>query len=429
MNPGEEPMALAGPSGSTPPEDRPELRYSSYIVKEGHLLKKGKVRGGTIFGLHKKHRYLKLNGSVLQCWKKETDEYPEWEYGLQNTHVTGDEERMEIEIKGHRTEHFIAETKEQYLDWLLPLKSASEKSIKDYYGFIKSLGEGHFGRVLLAKDRRTKEKFAVKVIRKDRTELRNQTLIQREMDILRLVNHKNIVRLYDLFETDDKLYFVLEYMPGGALYEVLAKGEIHFSEERASHILKDVLEGLVYLHEKGIVHRDVKPDNLLTTSKEWPFTTKLADFGLSNFMLNNEPLESKVGTPFFTSREVITSEKYGTKADLWSLGVVAYEMLSGRKPFEGTHTKSVLYAILDGHYSFPERQWKNISAEARDFVSKLICQDVDRRLSAEEALVHPWIVNEGRNDPLAHDVQQLAAGANRMSVTTEDEGEDEIEDE
>lgn len=161
------------------------------------------------------------------------------------------------------------------------------------------LGSGHFGKVLLAKDHRTGESFAVKVIRKNKKELRSATLIQREMDILRLVNHKNVVRLYDLFDTESKLYFVLECMKGGVLYEVLSKREIHFSEERASHVLRDVLEGLEYLHKHNIVHRDIKPENILTSSKHWPFTSKLADFGLSNFLAaTTGVLDSKVRSYF-----------------------------------------------------------------------------------------------------------------------------------
>lgn len=400
-------------SSSLESASRPEMRYGSYVEKAGWLLKKGKVtRSGGLFGLHKKRRLLKLTGSMLQLWKREEDDYPDWEIGLQNTQVIGDEEKLEIEIMAsHRVEGFVAESRNEYFEWFNVLKAASEKSIKDYYGFVKVLGEGHFGRVLLAKDRRTKESFAVKVIRKDKTEVRNATLIQREMDILRLVDHKNIVRLYDLFDTESKLYFVLEYMPGGVLYEVLSKKHVHFSEERASHVLRDVLQGLEYLHSLGIVHRDIKPENILTTQKQWPFTSKLADFGLSNFLAPvTGVLDSKVGTPYYCAREVVTNDSYGTKADMWSVGVLAYEMLSGRKPFEGDHTIQVLCAIRDGEYSFRDPEWSRISEEAHDFVKRLICIDVDRRMSATEALQHPWIVNDGRHDPIEHDLRRLAPG-------------------
>lgn len=392
-------MQLAAPSVLE--ADRPELRYGSYVEKEGYLPKKANIlRSNPIFGTHKKVRYLKIRGSNLKCLRKPDDEAPEWEMALQNTRVLAHPDRMEIEIQSwDRTEEFAPDDVESFHDWYYALKYASEKQIKDYYAFVKTIGEGHFGKVLLAKDRRTREKFAVKVIKKDTTELRSQTLIQRELDILRLVNHHNIVRLFDLFDHEDRLYFVLEYMSGGALYEVISSKNIQFNEEKASLIVRDILQGLAYLHEKGIVHRDVKPENILTTGKTWPFTSKLADFGLSNF-LNAGALESKVGTPYFCAREVVTNESYDSKADLWSLGVVTYEMLSGRKPFEGSHTKSVLYAILDGRYTFPAKQFQYVSVEARDFISKLICIDVNKRLSALEALQHPWIVNEGRHEPL-----------------------------
>lgn len=417
-------------AGSTSSADLPpELRYGSYVEKEGYLPKKANIlRSNPIFGVHKKLRYLIIHGSNLRCMRRQDDDTPEWELALQNTHVTAHPDRLEIEIRGwDRTEEFAADSREQFEDWYMALRYASERIIKDYYAFVKTIGEGHFGKVLLAKDRRTREKFAVKVIKKDSTELRSQTLIQRELDILRLVNHPNIVRLYDLFDTQDKLYFVLEYMPGGALYEVIASKDIHFSEERASAIIKDILHGLVYLHEKGIVHRDVKPENILTTAKTWPFTSKLADFGLSNFM-DAGALQSKVGTPYFCAREVVTNETYGTKADLWSLGVVAYEMLSGRKPFEGSHTKSVLYAILDGKYSFPKKQWEFISWEARDFISKLVCIDVDKRLSATEALQHPWIVNEGRDEAIPNSLVHVSSKSHPVQEAQQsDEDMEDIE--
>lgn len=411
--------------------DHPELRHGAYIEEKGYLPKKPSVfRTNPLFNNRRKVRYLIIQGSNLKCCKHEDTEV-EWEIPLQMAVVTGRPDKREIEIRYlESTEEFQADDKVEYDKWYSALKAASEKSIKDYYAFVRSLGEGHFGMVLLAKDRRTREKFAVKVIKKQ-AEMRSVTLIQRELDILRMVNHQNIVRLYDLFDSPEKLYVVLEYMQGGALYEVLSTDETHFSEERASDIIKDILHGLVYLHAKGIVHRDVKPENILTTASKWPFTSKLADFGLSNFLGNSDALVSKVGTPYFCAREVVTNETYGTKADLWSLGVVAYEMLSGRKPFEGSHTKSVLYAILDGRWGFPTPEWTHISNEAKNFITMLICIDVDKRLSAEEALNHPWILNGGPKEPIPKRVN--SAGLSRgnsapVSIQSDEIMEEDEED-
>lgn len=398
-------MATPSPQLGPPGADIPEMRHGVYIEKEGYLSRRKDWRN---LQLRKKQRYLVVRGSNLKCFERCDDVSPEWELALQNAHVIPHQDRLGIEIRRYESsEEFCAETLEQFYDWFHALRYASERSIKEYYAFVKALGEGHFGKVLLAKDRLSMEKFAVKVIRKSSTEDRSETRIQRELDILRLVNHPNIVRLYDLFDEKEKLYFVLEYMAGGALYEVLSSEEMLYSEERASCIIKDVLHGLVYLHEKGIVHRDVKPQNILTTGRTWPFTSKLADFGLSNFLDSTTGLRSRVGTPYFCAREVATAETYGSKADLWSVGVVVYEMLSGCKPFEGTGANSVLHAIRDGRYSFPPSHWSTISTDARDFISRLICIDVDRRLSATQALQHPWIVNEGRHDPIPNSIPEI----------------------
>lgn len=415
---------MSGVQNYYPSDQRPELRHGAYIEKSGYLFKKSTF--SHVVG-NRKVRYLVVRGSLLECFRKEDDPVAEWELPLQNAHVTGRPDKREIEIRAWETvEEFIAENEVQYHEWYSALKSSSEKSIKDYYAFVKTLGEGHFGMVLLAKDRRTREKFAVKVIKKQHTELRSMTLIRRELAILRLVNHENIVRLYDLFDTEQKLYFVLEYMQGGALYEVLSADETHFSEGRASLIIRDILHGLVYLHAKGIVHRDVKPENILTTADRWPFTSKLADFGLSNFLGTADALMSKVGTPYFCAREVVTNETYGTKADLWSLGVVAYEMLSGKKPFEGNHTKSVLYAILDGRWGFTGPEWNNISHEAKHFISSLICIDVNKRLSAEQALQHPWILNGGCQQPIP---KRVSSNGPHMPVRSEEIMEEDIDEE
>lgn len=411
-------------------EDGPSLRYGDYSVLEGWLTRKGKVvRTGALFGINRKQRLLKLRGSVLQCYKTAEDEAPDWEVGLQHAEIIGEPEQLSIEIKmPHRVEGFVAESVDDYQKWHQALTSASTKSIKDYYAFIKVIGEGHFGRVLLAKDRRTREKFAVKVIKRNQSEVRNATLIQRELEILRLVHHENVVRLYDLFDSDAKLYLVLEHCSGGHLFEVLSNKQMFYSEERASIILKDVISGLEYLHARGIVHRDVKPENILTTSSTWPFVTKIADFGLSNFLAPaTGVLDSKVGTPYFVAREIVTTESYNALADMWSVGVLMYQMLSTRLPFEGSQTKSVLYAILDGRYSFPSPEFDLISDEAKDLITQLICVDTSKRLSATEALQHPWIVNQGRNVTIGNRVvSKNAEGASVPKTDGAEEDETEI---
>lgn len=237
----------------------PEMRYGPAGQKRGWVLKKGKFldRDGMFF-MHRKNRLLVLDGAKLSCFKKEEDEAPEYDISLPHAKVEGDRSHLDISVSlPHRSETYHLENPAEYDEWLRLLVSASKSSIKDYYALVAVLGEGHFGRVLLAKDRRTFERFAVKVIRKSRTQTRSQLHIQRELEILRQVNHQNVVRLYDLFDTEEKIYIVLEYMPGGALFSIIAEHKT-FSEQHAASIMRDILHGLAYLHARNIVHRDLK---------------------------------------------------------------------------------------------------------------------------------------------------------------------------
>eukprot|EP00168_Porphyra_purpurea_P020822 TRINITY_DN892_c0_g1_i11.p1 TRINITY_DN892_c0_g1~~TRINITY_DN892_c0_g1_i11.p1 ORF type:complete len:398 (-),score=140.37 TRINITY_DN892_c0_g1_i11:593-1726(-) len=268
MGDGDSPAGRGGAVGGSPAggleqlEDStapPEMRYGPASQKRGWVLKKGKFldRDGMFF-MNRKNRLLVLDGAKLSCYKKEDDETPEYDFSLPHAKVEGDRSHLEISVAlPHRSETYHVESAAEYDEWLRLLVSASKSSIKDYYALVAVLGEGHFGRVLLAKDRRTFERFAVKVIRKSRTQMRSQLHIQRELEILRQVNHKNVVRLYDLFDTEEKIYIVLEYMPGGALFSIIAENKT-FSEHHAASIMRDILQGLAYLHKHNIVHRDLK---------------------------------------------------------------------------------------------------------------------------------------------------------------------------
>lgn len=371
----------------------PEMRYGPAGQKRGWVLKKGKFldRDGMFF-MHRKNRLLVLDGAKLSCFKKEEDEAPEYDISLPHAKVEGDRSHLDISVSlPHRSETYHLENPAEYDEWLRLLVSASKSSIKDYYALVAVLGEGHFGRVLLAKDRRTFERFAVKVIRKSRTQTRSQLHIQRELEILRQVNHQNVVRLYDLFDTEEKIYIVLEYMPGGALFSIIAEHKT-FSEQHAASIMRDILHGLAYLHARNIVHRDLKPDNLLCTSNTWPFNVKLADFGLSNILQDGgDRLMSKVGTPLYCSPEVLTADSYDEKVDLWAAGVLLYELLTGVRPFNSSHTRTVINMIIEGRMSYPDALWSHISPEAQHAVKWLLTRDPSARPSAAQALTHPWI--------------------------------------
>ncbi|GAB0495321.1 hypothetical protein MMPV_006620 [Pyropia vietnamensis] len=407
----------------------PAMRYSSTSKKSGLLLKRGKFlhRDG-MFLLHKKSRYLVLEGPKLSCYKKKDDDIPEYEVTMPQAEIDSDPSALElIIILPHRTESYFAENLKDFEEWLGLLTQASRSTIKDHYALVAVLGEGHFGRVYLGKDRQTYERFAVKVLRKSTTKTRSHLHIQRELEILRRVNHPNIVRLYDLFVDDQKLYFVLEYMPGGALFDLLAEHKT-FSEELASSMVRDILRGLAYLHAHNIVHRDLKPDNILCSSSEWPFQVKLADFGLSN-MLDEEDdsLQSKVGTPLYCSPELLMAAKYNEKIDCWAAGILMYELLTGTRPFNHPDSKTVINMIVEGKIRYPDDLWRGISAEALNLVQSLLKRNPEERPSADEALQHPWILNGGgSSEPIHNDLTRLRTPRLQISPLNDGIEDDEI---
>jgi serine/threonine protein kinase len=250
----------------------------------------------------KKKRYFKLASQVLSSHVKNTAD-PSWEQNLLGAEVVGAEPARRITVHcADRTVRLFPETPGDYFHWLDALQKAASRRIEDFYELGQSLGEGAFAKVVMGLDRSTLEKFAVKIIDKQSDDELGAIFVWREMNCLLNINHPNIVRTYDIFDTKNRLYIVLEYMPGGTLGEILKKLG-RFSEAQARPILHDILSGVAYLHEKSIVHRDLKLKNILCETKEMPVRVKLADFGLANFVgvrtVSKVALQSQVGSPHY----------------------------------------------------------------------------------------------------------------------------------
>ncbi|ORY46587.1 calcium/calmodulin dependent protein kinase-like protein [Rhizoclosmatium globosum] len=257
----------------------------------------------------------------------------------------------------------------------------------------KTLGQGSYATVKEAVIS-TGEHFAVKVISK-RLMAGREHLILNEIEILKKVSKGNshIVTLHDYFETPNNLYLVMDLCTGGELFDrIVERGS--FFEEDAAEIIKTVLEAVVYLHSKNIVHRDIKPENLLFRSKD-SNDLVIADFGLSKISdgeaLNN--LRTLCGTPGYMAPEVILKTGHGKSVDLWSIGVMTYFLLCGYTPFDGQGSREDMDRILNGRYAFePQEYWQDISEKAQDFIKRTILVDPTKRMTAAEALTHPWIL-------------------------------------
>jgi len=267
-----------------------------------------------------------------------------------------------------------------------------EKSIKKYYDLKETIGSGSFATVKLGIHKKTGERFAVKVIDKSAIKDSEDTL-RNEIDILKSIEHPNIIALKEIFDSKSKLYLVMELVSGGELFDrIVEKGS--YTEKDASILIKKVVDAVSYLHGKGIVHRDLKPENLLYNDADGR-EIKIADFGLAKIAGDSSPMMSTTcGTPGYVAPEVLKNEGYDKSVDLWSVGVILYILLCGFPPFYEESTPALFEQIMKGHFDFPDPYWTNISASAKDLVRNLICVDVKKRYIAEQCLVHPWITGE-----------------------------------
>lgn len=264
--------------------------------------------------------------------------------------------------------------------------------IKDFYDIKgKELGRGASSVVMKANSKATKEEFAIKMI----TKTIDQKLISTEIGILLNLKHPNIIRLHEVFETPKDIYMVLELVKGGELFErIVDRG--YYSERDASEAIRQICEALNYLHGRGVIHRDLKPENLLYADKEEKASLKIADFGLSKALYGEEQTSTVCGTPGYCAPEVLRGDRYDSKIDMWAVGVIAYILLCGFEPFfDERGDQAMFQRILKCDYEFISPWWDEVSENAKDLVNKLIVLDPKKRLTADQALKHPFVEGKG----------------------------------
>mmetsp|Transcript_9846 Transcript_9846/g.20974 ORF Transcript_9846/g.20974 Transcript_9846/m.20974 type:complete len:338 (+) Transcript_9846:130-1143(+) len=273
-----------------------------------------------------------------------------------------------------------------------PVTGSFADILDDYHVFPRVIGSGHYGSVRECISRRTREVFAVKTIEK--CKIARIDHLRREVSILKKVNHGNVMKMVDCYEDEEYLHIVTEKYSGGELFDKIIENttaEGCFSEKAAAKIIKSLLEAVVYLHGEGIAHRDIKPENILFESADEESDIKLIDFGLSRkHKRGDSPMSTPVGTAYYMSPELLKGE-YDISCDNWSVGIVAYILLSGYPPFNGDTDPDIFAAIKRGHFEFPKQ---GFSDEAKDFIKSLLRRDPRKRLSAEDALKHPWLMRE-----------------------------------
>ena len=265
------------------------------------------------------------------------------------------------------------------------------RGLRDIYDCTKKLGKGGYGKVFQVKNKSTNKLYACKKLSK--LNIKNLKKLQNEIEVLMKMDHPNIVKLYEVFESQNSLYLIMEECCGGELFDrILHRINTNnmYTEREACLLMKQIIGAIEYCHNNGIAHRDLKPENLLYLKEgsEEDNPLKIADFGLSQSINLKKMLTSKVGTSYYVPPEILAGN-YTEKCDIWSAGIILYILLSGEPPFNGPNDETIFARIKTYKYEFPEQKWSKISVEAKDLLTKMLIQE-DKRLSASQVLQHPW---------------------------------------
>ncbi|MCO5601009.1 hypothetical protein L7F22_055125 [Adiantum nelumboides] len=265
------------------------------------------------------------------------------------------------------------------------------RSFSSKYELGSEVGRGHFGYTCYASLKGNGEfqepTVAVKIIPK--TEMRTSRDVQdveQEVKILKaLSGHSNLIQFHEVFEDIDRVYIVMELCTGGELLQQILDRGGRYAEEEAKAIISQMLSAVAFIHLQGVVHRDLKPENFLFKNQDkWPLM-KVIDFGLSDYVRPDERLKDIVGSAYYVAPEVL-EQSYGTEADIWSVGVIAYILLSGNRPFWARTESGIFAAVTHTEPDFDEDPWPSISVEAKDFTEKLLKKDPQKRLTAAQSL-------------------------------------------
>ncbi|KAL5011086.1 hypothetical protein ScPMuIL_013391 [Solemya velum] len=305
------------------------------------------------------------------------------------------EKIKEKEKTEHSSQHKMKKRKSRIVrKTKLERQVSSDDFVLKQFDLGRTLGDGNFAIVRQAKFKANSSDYALKII--DKPKLKGKEhMVENEIDIMKDCHHHNIVKLYEEYETADKLYLVMELVKGGDLFDAITQS-VKFGEVDSAGMVKDLCSALFYLHSRSIVHRDLKPENLLVhRNKDSSITLKLADFGLA--MEVKDLIYTVCGTPTYVAPEILSEIGYGIEVDMWAVGVITYILLCGFPPFRSPdRNQTELFEFIKaGEYEFLSPYWDNISASAKDLIEHLLVVDRKRRYTAIDVLSHPWIICAG----------------------------------
>ena len=312
------------------------------------------------------------------------------------TKTTKEEKNKQLEELGKIANNILKKELES------PIKFKNEiiighlkKNPNEDYKKVKLLGEGFYATVYSVENKITGEIRAMKIINKNQSNYNeeDEKEIINEINVLRKMDHPNILKIFEVYSNRENYSIIIELCLGGELYqEIKDKGP--FNEKYSAYVMFQIFSAINYCHKMHIAHRDLKPENILIAKRnddDFPLI-KICDFGTSQILEKGKKQKKIIGSSYYIAPEVL-KKKYNEKCDIWSCGVILYILLSGRPPFVGDTDMEITYNVSKGRFDLKESPFDKISDEAKDLISSCLKMDVAKRISAEEALKHPWFEN------------------------------------
>ena len=369
-------------------EKNPLIKHEGYMYKISHSKKLKKV-------------YFKLIGRDFYYFKNKDDTSHKGMHNLSGIYVKPGE-KVVIEDKTfftfsilypQKARTYYIEDENEYKDWLNKLHlSIDYKNLLDLYDIKEKIGKGKFGLVKHAIHKESGKEVAIKIMAKKNMSTSDLELAKTEIDILKICNHPNIIKLYDVFDTPDYIYIIMEYCSGKDLFSYIEKRNYKLPEPRAAEIIHKLSMAIFYIHSYGIIHRDLKPENILMTDNTDKADIRLLDFGLSKIVGPTEKCTEPYGTLSFVAPEVLKGKPYEKSVDLWSIGIIAYLLMCGFLPFDDEHSeREIARQTIQDPVPYPMDIWKNLSVEAKEFVASLLKKNPEDRIGIKEVLNSKWI--------------------------------------
>ncbi|XP_011694103.1 PREDICTED: probable serine/threonine-protein kinase DDB_G0278901 [Wasmannia auropunctata] len=282
---------------------------------------------------------------------------------------------------------------------------------KDDYDIQSELGRGKFGIVYRCKERTSGLMLAAKVVNVMKKE--DRRAVQREVDIMRRLQHPRLIQLYDAIDAGKQIYVVLELIDGGELFERVIDDDFVLTERSCAVFMRQICEGIEFMHSQKILHLDLKPENILCLTKEGN-RVKIIDFGLAREYDPSKKLQVLFGTPEFVAPEVVNFDQIGFGTDIWSIGVICYVLLSGLSPFMGDTDIETMANVTIAKYDFDHEAFAEISEDAKDFIRCLLVKDREKRMTAAQCREHRWLARKTSRPKSEKEIAGLAA-AKRMA--------------